>query len=105
MKRNRLFFTGEHLLDSCEYGHKISWRKDEFLKMKGICFGCLCTGPINRDCKKRNICTICHLKRTSPLHISSSDKKNTLHNEQESRPTVGSALVLHQSSGLTGLTG
>lgn len=74
-----------------------------FLKKKGICFGCLCIRHISRDCKERSLCKICHLKHTSRLHILSPEKKGTqCGKDTESKPTVGSALVSIQSSGLTG---
>lgn len=97
-----LFCEGKHALDSCKvligksHGEKMS-----FLKKKGICFGCLCTGHISRDCKERSICKICQLKHPSLLHIL-SEKRGIQNNKDESRSTVGSALVSLQSSALTG---
>lgn len=71
-----LFCEGEHSLDSCnKLAGKSHGEKMNFLKKRGICFGCLCTGHISRDCKKRSICKICHLKHPSLLHILSPEEK------------------------------
>ncbi len=99
-----LFCEGEHALDSCnKLAGKSHGEKMSFLKKKGICFGCLCTGHISRDCKERSICKICQLKHPSLLHIFSQDRKGSQYGrDTEFKPAVGSALVSIQSSGLTG---
>lgn len=98
-----LFCEGAHALDSCkrlvERSHA---EKMNFLKKKGICFGCLCTGHFSCDCKERSICKMCHLKHPSHLRIFPSEKRG-IHYKDESKSTVGSALVVSlQSSALTG---
>lgn len=99
-----LFCGGEHSLDVC---NKLTRRshseKMNFLKTRGICFGCLHTGHISRDCKKRSICNICSLKHPSLLHIYSYDKEDTSDKKKaEFKSAVGSAMVSLQTSGLTG---
>lgn len=102
--RSCLFCSGEHSLDVC---NKLTRRshseKMNFLKTKGICFGCLHTGHFSRDCKKRSICNICSLKHPSLLHIYSYEKEDTSGQKKaEFKPAVGSAMVSLQTSGLTG---
>ncbi|XP_034093136.1 uncharacterized protein LOC117560379 [Gymnodraco acuticeps] len=49
-----------HVLDRCkQFSERKHRDKIQFLKEKGICFGCLCIGHINRDCKQRLICETC----------------------------------------------
>lgn len=60
---------GEHTLDVCvQMGRMPHERKIGFLKENGICFGCLCTGHISKDCRKRISCSRCSLKHPTVLH-------------------------------------
>lgn len=71
--------------------------KIEFLKVKGVCFGCLKFGHINRECRRRLTCDKCQLKHPTLLHSNSR--------EQQAKPPetpVSSALVSHQTGACTG---
>ncbi len=96
-----LLCEGEHALDSCnKLAGKYHGEKMNFLKKRGICFGCLCIGHISRDCKERSICTVCQLKHPSLLHILSQERKGSQYGKvTEFKPTVGSALVSIQPTG------
>ena len=90
---------GGHALDVCvQMGRMPHQRKIGFLKENGICFGCLCTGHISKDCRKRISCSRCSLKHPTILH-----KEPVNDSEQTKRSPeplhVDSTLV---SSGLTG---
>lgn len=106
MSTNRicLFCSGEHMLDVCNKLTRKSHReKMNFLMMRGICFGCLHTGHLSRDCKKRSICNVCSLKHPSLLHIYPHEKVDTLSKKKdEFKSAVASAMVSLQTSGLTG---
>lgn len=61
-------------------------RELDFLKEKGLCFGCLKIGHISKDCKSRLTYKI--------LHIEQKDKVNKPeHTEQKDKP-IGSNAVL-----------
>lgn len=53
-------------------------RKIGFLKENGICFGCLCTGHISKDCRKRISCSRCSFKHPTILHKLELHVDNTL---------------------------
>ena len=86
-------YCGElHLLLRCSELNKISQKeKIEFLKTKGICFGCLKPGHINKQCRGRLVCDECHLNHPTILHVHNQDKL-----------PVSSALVSLQTYGCTG---
>ncbi|XP_052470971.1 uncharacterized protein LOC128027405 [Carassius gibelio] len=68
------FCSARHTLDMCKDFLKITHRdKLSFLKTKGICFGCLSTGHISRDCKRRLSCKVCKQAHPSVLHIEAKD--------------------------------
>ena len=49
-----------HTLESCFLLEKKAHsEKMEFLKKNGVCFGCLCTGHISNECRKRLSCKTC----------------------------------------------
>ena len=83
-----LFCNGAHSLDSCYLINKKSHQdKLEFLKRKGVCFGCLETGHISKGCQKRLTCKVCSLKHPTTLHIT--NREANAYKEK----TITSALV------------
>ncbi len=69
------------------HGEKIS-----FLKENGICFGCMCTGHISKDCRNRLSCKVCNLKHPSILHIYSRENVTDSNQVRKRMDTVmGSA--------------
>lgn len=73
-------------------------RKIGFLKENGICFGCLCTGHISKDCRKRISCSKCSLKHPTVLH-KEPVKDSEQMEERSPELHVDNTLM---SSGLTG---
>lgn len=62
--------SSSHTLVSCKsFPMKTHREKINFLKTKGICFGCLSIGHISRDCKRRLTCKECKQAHPSVLHI------------------------------------
>lgn len=100
-KKVCLFCGGGHTLDLCPQLEKGAHsEKINFLKENGVCFGCLCTGHISRDCRKHLSCKVCSLKHPSVLHIHPMKKgTDSAQAKRESDTALGSVLV---SSGLTG---
>ncbi|KAL3979219.1 Rab5 GDP/GTP exchange factor [Sarotherodon galilaeus] len=89
---------GGHTLESCALlDKKPHNEKISFLKKNSICFGCLCTGHISKECRKRLSCKICGLRHASILHIHHKEKNEVKpNNEADNIP------VTIQTSGLTG---
>jgi len=59
-----------HTLEKCfQFRRKTQQDKMQFLKEKGICFGCLKHGHTSKDCRSRLDCEVCHRKHPSVLHV------------------------------------
>ena len=64
------FCRCKHTLERCKQFFEETHRnKLNFVKIKGICFGCLSIGHISRDCKQRLTCRACKQAHPSALHI------------------------------------
>ena len=84
------FCSSRHTLDLCKDFVKIAHRdKLSFIKAKGICFGCLSTGHISRDCKRRLSCKTCKQAHPSVLHIEAKD--STTKRTERPADVIGSA--------------
>lgn len=69
-----LFHAKEHLLDVChQFKRKMHKDKIQFLKEKGICFGCLVKGHMSKTCTKCQICKVCNQKHPTVLHTGKVD--------------------------------
>lgn len=85
-----------HTLDKCsQFKSKTQQDKMNFLKEKGVCFGCLRHGHISKDCRSRLECQVCHRKHPSVLHV----EKET---NATSKETVSTAPELQQTCGHIG---
>lgn len=74
-----------HTLDKCPTLEKKTHRdKIDFLRRKGICFGCLCIGHLSKSCDKRLTCSVCNRNHPSVLHID----KGLFKNRSEDRRTT-----------------
>ncbi len=92
-----------HRMESCTLLEKKAHsEKMHFLKVNGVCFGCLCTGHISRECRKRLSCEICGSRHPSLLHIHQRENKVEMEKNSISENPADSGLVEVQSSGLTG---
>lgn len=59
-----------HALDSCRKIQQLEHKdRVDFLRNKGLCFGCLTPGHMIKTCKKRMQCKTCSLKHPQILHI------------------------------------
>ena len=60
-----------HTLDECpKLKGKKHWDKIIFLREKRMCFGCLCSGHMSKDCTRRLTCKECGQNHPTVLHIS-----------------------------------
>lgn len=103
-ERTCLYCKGGHMLELCALLEKRAHsEKIDFLKTNGVCFGCLCTGHISKDCRKRLSCETCGLRHPSMLHIH-PEERGACPDKGKSNfeCTVDSSLVAVQTSGLTG---
>ncbi len=99
-----MFCNKEHSLDSCiklknqEYKDRI-----QFLKSKGLCFGCLTQGHMSKDCKRRMSCPDCSLKHPGVLHIIKQEDKQDGKSEDHDFAVSNAFLSLGQETcGYTG---
>lgn len=90
-----LYCEESHPLFRCSKLNKIPQReKIEFLRGKGICFGCLKVAHMSKECRNRLTCDECNLKHPTILHVHNKDKVS------RSEETMGSsALVSLQAHG------
>ena len=72
-----LFCQKNHTLESCNkikgLAHK---ERVDFIKTKGLCFGCLTQGHLSKTCKKRMDCKQCSGKHPDILHQEKEAIKN-----------------------------
>lgn len=65
-----LFCSGEHILGTCSwFKRKRHTEKISFLKERGICFACLVSGHMSKDCAQRQSCAVCTKLHPTALHI------------------------------------
>lgn len=70
-----LYCACGHALEQCpQLGRKVHRDKLNFLREKGLCFGCLCTGHLSRNCDRRITCRRCNQAHPSILHIEQKEK-------------------------------
>ncbi|KAJ8332985.1 hypothetical protein SKAU_G00418810 [Synaphobranchus kaupii] len=100
-----LYCQQSHTLASCgkikNQPHK---ERVEFLKSKGLCFGCLTSGHLSKFCKRRTECKECGLKHPDILHIVkevsvSPEENDGAHGNEVSCAQVS---VTQESCSLTG---
>lgn len=61
----------KHTLELCKpFLEETHRNKLNFVKTKGICFGCLSMGHISRDCKRRLTSPVCRQVHPSVLHVN-----------------------------------
>ncbi|KAK0137845.1 hypothetical protein N1851_005152 [Merluccius polli] len=100
--------AGNHVLDQCfKLGRKTYREKLDYLKGKGLCFSCLCTGHLSRNCDRRITCKKCNRTHPSVLHIgekervTQKDQKDGEHKSTEQSNTSDSCTT-SSACGLTG---
>lgn len=85
-----LFCNGHHKLDSCsQLNRKAHKEKLEFLKRKGVCFGCLEAWHMSKGCSQRLVCQVCSLKHPTTLHITNREGITTCKDNKERSVTSG----------------
>ena len=81
-----IFCNEVHTLHKCEkFGNLAIVDRTEFVKKKGLCFGCLMKGHQSKDCKRRATCGKCQKRHRTLLH---SDQP-VLTNTSPGTPTPG----------------
>ncbi len=73
-----LFCQKNYTLESCtKYKALAHQERVEFLKTKGLCFGCLTQGHMSKTCKKRTVCKQCLQRHPDILHEEKEANKST----------------------------
>ena len=92
-----LFCSGKHPLPECpKMNAQAHEAKVQFLREKGLCFGCLKVGHLSRNCKRRLTCQTCQARHPTILHINRSKPEMVKSNNvvrPEETSSVTSALV------------
>ncbi len=92
-----------HSLEQCpRLEEKMHRDKINFLKEKGVCFGCFRIGHRSKDCDKCLTCKVCSQNHPSILHIHQKVRASNTDSKQPKEPYVSSALVSLQTCGHTG---
>lgn len=74
-----LFCQKNHTLESCFKFKALAHRdRVEFLKTKGLCFGCLTQGHLSKTCRKRMVCRQCSQRHPDILHEEKEATKTTI---------------------------
>lgn len=85
------YCSQSHLLEHCQqFKCKKHRDKINFLKEKHLCFGCLSTSHMSRDCEKRLTCKICSQSHPTVLHINKSDTAS-MHKAHVAKVTVSTS--------------
>lgn len=97
-----LFCQKNHALSVC---HKIKELKNteriNFLKSKGLCFGCLTFGHLSKTCRKRLKCQTCSQSHPDILHVKTVDNcgsEKTEENNTENDIVASAYVSLGQES-------
>lgn len=91
-----------HGLDVCSIlKHKPHNEKLDFLKSKGLCYGCLLPGHMSKGCVQRLTCQKCSLKHPTILHLP--DRKPVLPKSQDGDSSLTvTDTVISETCGCTG---
>ena len=95
-----LYCNAGHALENCSslrnrpYSERI-----EFLKLKGLCFGCLFDGHTARNCPQRKTCSFpnCPKKHPSVLHTNSAPRNPEVVNPRASLPSLEGVARVHNA--------
>ena len=83
-----LFCSGEHAFSSSSwFKKKHHTDKISFLKERGICFACLVTGHMSKDCTQRLTCIICNRSHSTALHIGKVEQKKGVERQETFKET------------------
>lgn len=73
-----IFCHKTHMFASCTKFKELTHKdRVDFLKMKGLCFGCLTQGHLSKTCKKRMVCNQCSQRHPDVLHVDEKSKEST----------------------------
>lgn len=84
------YCSKDHTLEFCgALKHKPNKEKVDFMKSKGLCFGCLGKGHMGKYCKNRMTCHTCHKDHPSILHIDMKERAEVVNNKREFGESAG----------------
>ncbi|XP_061793005.1 uncharacterized protein [Nerophis lumbriciformis] len=81
--------SNHNILTCRKFIEKENAAKVQFVKDKGLCFGCLKSGHISKKCEKRSICNTCKGKHPTCLHEERD--KESRKNKDIQRETKGTS--------------
>nr|XP_049612597.1 uncharacterized protein LOC125990036 isoform X1 [Syngnathus scovelli] len=102
-QNNCLYCDKNHGLGNCEKFQKLAHKdKIEYLKFKGLCFGCLVQGHLSKDCSRRLTCQLCSRKHPSILHVPREEKTSPQNERNATSEPQTTSAVSQEMCGYTG---
>ena len=96
-----MFCNKNHPMEVCEtFQNKQNNEKVEFLKSKGMCFGCLQYGHMSKSCQKRLSCKVCEQNHPTVLHMQRKEQQRTA--QTGTMPSTTSAIISMATGSDTG---
>ncbi|KAL7871964.1 hypothetical protein SRHO_G00069470 [Serrasalmus rhombeus] len=92
-----------HTVENCEkLKRQIHKDKIDFLKSKGLCFGCLVQGHLSKDCTRKLTCQICSRKHPSILHVQKDEMASVKEDKKGTSEAQFTSSVKQETCGCTG---
>lgn len=100
-----LFCDKDHSMEMCDaFKQKPNKDKVDFIKAKGLCFGCLRKGHMSKSCPKRMSCQTCYKNHPTVLHIESKEnpRQSQMIKLESKESSMSSALISLDAESHTG---
>ncbi|XP_014672734.1 PREDICTED: uncharacterized protein LOC106813180 [Priapulus caudatus] len=103
-----LVCKSQHSLDKCKTfcQQDIDARK-KFIRLKGLCYGCLRGGHMTRNCRQMSTCAVCNERHPTPLHGDTWRSSSYGKADERTRDNAGlpSGMPGHHSRSMMNKTG
>ncbi|XP_071088902.1 uncharacterized protein [Haliotis cracherodii] len=92
------FCNEDHTMEMCKGMQcKTLDEKTDFLRPKGLCFGCLQFGHMSRECPSRLTCHICKLRHATCFHDNGKDREKKEMDQTKPRVVTNNSLATSES--------
>ncbi|XP_076852605.1 uncharacterized protein LOC143506910 [Brachyhypopomus gauderio] len=92
-----------HTVENCEkFKKQVHKDKIDFLRSKGLCFGCLVRGHLSKDCTRKLTCQVCSRKHPSILHVQKDETASVKDDKKSASDTQSISAVEQKTCGYTG---
>lgn len=81
------YCQGKHAMTSCPALSKLPFsQKSDFIKGKGLCFGCLKPGHVKRICRNKALCGHCGGRHPTVMHTMNTENSQPQRSDQTKYP-------------------